>query len=57
MQRLLTKLETDSNSDDTGAAGAGRTASVDWRGPHVETHWTRILYGDLFNDEREDDPS
>lgn len=57
MQRLLTKLETDSIPDDTGAAGVARTASVDWIGPRVETHWTRIFYYDLFDAEREDAPS
>ena len=57
MQRLLTRFETDSIPDEPRAASVGRTASVDSIGPRVETHWTRILYGDLFNAEREDDPS
>jgi uncharacterized protein YjiS (DUF1127 family) len=57
MQRLLTRLETDSTLDEPGAAGVGRTASVESIGPRVETHWTRVLYRDLFNAGREDDPS
>ena len=53
VQRLLTQFETDSISEDSHADGEGWTASVDTIGPRIETHWSRILYYDLFDADRD----